>query len=124
MTSNYGYVVHSAGTRLHDHVGELGHFYLRVVALLDQVHHGQRGALRDGTLPLPVAVVALGLLAPPSASVGLVARGFDYPILGPRERAEIDEVFFSAARVLIWIDFTVTSRPKQKMNRESLINLH
>lgn len=101
MSSYYGDVVHRAGAPLHDHIGELGHLYLGVLPLLHQVHDGQRGALGRRAPPLPVAVVALGLLAAPRAPEGLVAGRFDDPVLGPGEGAEVDEVLLPAAGVLV-----------------------
>lgn len=106
MSSYYGDVVHRAGTPLHDHIGELGHLYLGVLALLHQVHDGQRGALGCRAPPLPVAVVALGLLAAPRAPEGLVAGRFDDPVLGPGEGAEVDEVLLPAAGVLVLVAIT------------------
>lgn len=101
--SDDGDVVHGAGAPLHDHVGELGHLDLRVLALLHQVHDGQRGALGRRAPPLAVAVVALGLPAAPSAPEGLVAGRLDDPVLGPGEGAEVDEVLLPAAGVLVLV---------------------
>lgn len=114
MTSYYGDVVHRARAPLYNHVGEFSHFYLSVVPLLHQVHDGQRGALRHRAPPLPVAVVALGLLAASGAPEGLVARRLDDPVLRPGESTEVDEVLFPAAGVLVLVDVAVATRTEEE----------
>lgn len=106
--SDDGDVVHGARAPFHDHVGELGHLDLRVLALFHQVHDGQWGALGWRAAPLAVAIVALRLSAAPSAPEGLVAGRLDDPVLGPGEGAEVDEVLLPAAGVLVLA--TVASR--------------
>lgn len=108
--SYYGDVLRGARTFLHYHIGELGHLYLGVVALLHQVHDGQRGALGHRALPLAVAVVARGLPAAPGAPEGLVSRRLDDPVLRPGERAEVDEVLLPAAAVLALLGVAVAAR--------------
>ena len=103
-------VVHGAGAPLHDHVGEFGHFYLGIVALLHQVHDGQGGALGHHAAPLAVAVVAPGLLAAPRAPEGLVTGRLDDPVLRPGEGAEVDEVLLATAGVFVLTDVAVASR--------------
>lgn len=118
MTSYYGQVVHRARTPLHDHVGELGHFDLSVVALLHQVHDGQGSALGHRAPPLAIAIVALRLLAAPGAPESLVARGLDDPVLRPGERAEVDEVLLPAAGVFVLVEVAVTTGTEEEKDEE------
>lgn len=110
MTSCYGGIVQCARTPLNNHVGELGHFNLRVVSLLHQVHDGQWRAHRHRAPALPVAKAAFGLLAAPRAPEGLVPGGLDDPVLGPGERPEVDEVLLPAAGVFALVCFAVPTR--------------
>lgn len=103
-------MVHHAVAPLHDQVGELGHFYLRELVLLHQVHDGQRGALGHRAPPLAVAVVALGLLAAAGALEGLVARRLDDPVARPAERAEVDVVLLPAAGVFVLVEVAIAPR--------------
>lgn len=114
VISYYRHVVHRARAPFHDHVGELGDFYLRVVALFHQVHDGQGGALGHRAPALAVAVVAFGLLAAAGAPEGLIPGRLDDPVLGPREGAEVDEVLLSAAGVFALADVAVATRAEEK----------
>ena len=124
ISSHDGNVVHGARAPLHDHVGELRHLDLRVLAPLHQVHDGQRRALRHGAPPLPVAAVAAArrLLAAPGAPVRLVAGGLDDPVLGPGERAEVDEVLLAAARVtaLVVVGLAVAAGTEEEEEEDLL----
>lgn len=117
-----GDVVHGAGAPFHDHVGELGHLDLRVLALLHKVHDGQWGALGRRAPPLAVAIVALRLPAAPSAPEGLVASRLNDPVLGPGEGAEVNEVLLPAAGVLVLV--TVASRTDGGGNRRGLEHIN
>lgn len=92
--------VRDAAAPLHDHVGELGRLNLGVVAPLDEVDDGQRGAARHGAGALPGAEAAQGtgrLQAAPGAAVGLEPRRLQDPVLRPRQLAEADVVLLPAA---------------------------
>lgn len=118
MTSYYGQVVHCARTPLYNHVGELGHFDLGVVALLHQVHDGQGSALGHRAPPLAVAVVALWLFAAPGAAEGLVTRRLDDPVLRPGERTEVDEVLLPAAGVFVLVEVAIAAGTEEEMMRK------
>jgi len=99
-SSHQRHAVRDAAALLDDHVGKLGRFDLGAVAPLDEVHHGERGALCHGAGALPVAEApqrAGGLQAPPRAPVRLVPCRLDDPVLRPGELAEADVVFLPAA---------------------------
>lgn len=109
MESHERGVVHGAAALLHDHVRKLGHFDFGVIALFHQVHHGQRGTLHHRALPLAVSVnAALWLPAAPRTAERLVPRGLDHPVLRPGQSAEINEVFFTAAQLLVFVWLAVT----------------
>lgn len=98
--SHQRHAVCNAAALLNDHVGKLACFNLGAVAPLDEVHHGEWGALCHGTGALPIAEApqgAGGLQAAPRAAVSLVPRRLDDPVLCPGELAEVDVVFLPAA---------------------------
>lgn len=81
-----------------------------MVSPLHQVHDGQGRALHGRAGPLSIAIIALGLLASPCASEGLVPDRFNDPILRPGHLSEVDEVLLSTAHAVSFARFAVATR--------------
>lgn len=110
-------IIHCAPTLLYDHVGELCHLDLGVVAFFDQVHHGKRCALDHRTFSLSITIVTLGLLAPTGAPERLITCWLNDPVLGPRKGTEVNEVLLTAACTCICVGFTVATCPLKEKRR-------